>query len=357
MSAKKIILYIFIGAVLSVMLAGQEQIAKKEVSTKKNLPPALFDSDEVVEITFIRDIKAIKKEVRKEERVYHPAQIIYKDPYKGEITLNVKVKSRGKSRRNPRLCDSPPIAMKFDKKETKGTIFRKQKKLKLVTHCKNKVGIFEQYLLREYTVYKLFNLLTDRSFRVRLVRIKYLGVKKKKGPTKYGFFIEDAKKMAKRNNGKLDETDTRHWEFDDSGGQILFCVFQFLAGNTDWSIPVRHNLKILDTEQSLYAVPYDFDLTCLVHTYYAKPDIKLQDRITNVCSRLYRGYCRKKEELSPIFALFNEKKKEIYALYKNSPHFKKKYKKETHRFLDKFYKIINDPKLVKKHFIDSCKKR
>ena len=58
----------------------------------------------------------------------------------------------------------------------------------MVTHCQ--YGN-EDYLFKEYLIYKLYNVLTDNSFRVRLVKIEYINTHKKANPIKtYAFLIE-----------------------------------------------------------------------------------------------------------------------------------------------------------------------
>jgi hypothetical protein len=321
-------------------------------------PPALFEADDVLELTLVQNIKALKKDID-EDRTYHPAALSYTDHNNRKVTLNVSVKTRGKTRRNPRLCDTPPLAVKFKGAEKKGTIFRKQKKLKLVTRCKKTKGIYEQYVLMEYLVYRLYNILSEKSFRARLVHITYVDSEGKYKPlTKYAFFIEDEKKMAKRNNGKLDDSKYKYWVFQKKEEQILVSLFQFMIGNTDWSIPGRHNVKIIRAGEgnSLYAVPYDFDMSGIINTSYARPHEKLQSKIRDVRSRLYRGLCRKQEEFTPVIARFNEKKEAIYALYNNFELLNSRLKKNTLRYLDGFYEIINNPRLVKKHLVENCRK-
>jgi hypothetical protein len=175
---------------------------------------------------------------------------------------------------------------------------------------------------------------------------------------KYAFFIENEEEMAKRNNGEMDDTNYKYWVLRRKEAQMLFSVFQFMIGNTDWSIAARHNVKLIraDEKRSLYAVPYDFDISGIVSTYYAVPHQKLRHKITSVRTRLYRGLCRKQEEFVPVLARFNEKKEEIYALYNNFPLLEGRYKKDTLRYLNGFYKIINKPKLVKKHLVEICRK-
>ncbi len=346
MREKKVFLGFFLLAVLIVFLYGQEN------------PPALFESDEILELTLTQNIKALKKDID-EDRSSHPAHLSYVDRNGQTVTLKVSVKTRGKTRRNPRLCDSPPLAIKFNTAETKGTIFWKQKKLKVVTHCKKTKGIYEQYLLMEYLVYKLYNILTEKSFRVRLAHITYVDSEGRYQPLKkYAFFIEDENNMAKRNNGQLDESKYQYWVFQKKEEQILLSVFQFMIGNTDWSIPGRHNVKLIRSgpKNMLFAVPYDFDMSGIINASYARPHEKLKDKIKDVRSRLYRGLCRKQEEFSPVIAWFNKKKEEIDALYNNFPLLNTRYKKNTLRYIDGFYEIINNPHLVKKYLVENCKK-
>ena len=74
------------------------------------------------------------------------------------------------------------------------------KKIKLVHQCQ-KGSLYEEYIKREYLVYKLYNVLTDTSFRVRMLKINYIDTKKARKPfTLYGFFIEPKTILAGRTN-------------------------------------------------------------------------------------------------------------------------------------------------------------
>ena len=58
----------------------------------------------------------------------------------------------------------------------------------------------DDYVIREWLVYKIYNLVTPKSFRARLVRINLNDPKNKKQQSPfYGFLIEDEKQMAVRN--------------------------------------------------------------------------------------------------------------------------------------------------------------
>lgn len=347
MQGEKVFIIFLLLAVLVVGLFGEGE-----------KPSVLFESHEVLELTLAQDVKTMKKDVG-ENRTYHPAQLSYVDGSGRAVTLNVSIKTRGKTRRNPQLCDSPPLSVKFEPENTKGTLFQDQIKLKLVTHCKRKKELFEQYLLREYLVYRLYNILTPKSFRVRLVHMNYVDSGGKYKPDKrYAFFIESDNDMAGRNNGKPDDTAKGFRAFCNKEEQVMFSVFQFMIGNTDWSVPGHHNVKIFreGTGKTLVAVPYDFDMSGIVNARYARPHEKLQGKIKDVRTRWYRGLCRKQEEFAPVLPRFKKKKEKIYALYENFSLLDKRYKRATFRYLDEFYDIINKPRLVKKHLVENCRK-
>jgi hypothetical protein len=78
--------------------------------------------------------------------------------------------------------------------------------------------------------------------------------------------------------------------------------------------------------------------------------------IPNVRQRVFRGYCTDAGSYSRIFALFNEKKPEIYALYGDEIGrlMDRGTAKETLRYFDDFYSTINDPRAARRLIIQSC---
>ncbi len=71
-----------------------------------------------------------------------------------------------------------------------------------MTHCQDRDVRFERFLLKEYLAYRTFNLLTDRSFRVRLARITYTDSKGRRKPiTRSGFFIEYRSQHREKHRG------------------------------------------------------------------------------------------------------------------------------------------------------------
>ena len=224
------------------------------------------------------------------------------------------------------------------------------KDVKLVTHCQNR-ELHENYILQEYMIYRIYNLLTDLSYRVRLARITYVDTSERyKTDTKFGFFIEPTGKMAKRYGGREVELKGLALNHINHPMINLFTVFQYFVANTDWSIRVLHNVKLVAflTEPMAVPVPYDFDFCGSINTYYASPDPVLNIRSVRV--RLFRSNCRTLEELSPTFDIFREKKDQIYDLYLDFPYLDEKLIKDILEYYDRFYKTIDNQKAAKKAF-------
>jgi hypothetical protein len=132
-------------------------------------------------------------------------------------------------------------------------------------------------------------------------------------------------------------------------------VFEYMIGNTDYSLYALHNVIFVQTpDRMTYTVPYDFDISGLVHPPYAIPARGLS--IKSVDERLYRGPCRPIEQVDPILANFNAKRELIDALPASIPGFTKESRLAVKTFLDGFYGSIKNPKDVRRLFVDGCSK-
>ncbi len=311
----------------------------------------LFTSNEPLKIIIqFENLKNLKRDVG-DNPSYHKATLTYFKPDSTRFVFNIKVKARGFYRKDPSHCNFPPLKVNFKKNKVGNTIFEGQNKIKLVTHCRKRPAEFNQYVLKEYLAYRIYNVLTDRSFCVRLAEIKYVDRRGKYDPiTRNAFFIEDTKDMAQRNGFRHVKVNNIPQEYVDYFYQDLLTVFQYMIGNTDWSVPARHNIKLLmeKPDQRPVAVPYDFDWTGLVNPVYAKPSNKLN--ISSVEERLFRGYEKNPEDYYRIFELFQEKKNEIYAILEEIK-LDQKHQKMAKNYLDDFYRIISNEKLVIREFV------
>ncbi len=317
-------------------------------------PQPLFDAEDPLELTLAGDLRPIFKD-KGDDRPYRPAHLHLHTETDDTVSFDISVKTRGFYRRKYLDCDVPPLRLNFKKKQVEETVFANQDKLKLVTHCKNKIDAYEQYALQEYLIYKSYNLLTDNSFRVRLVHITYIDTEGRRKPiTKYGFLIEDEDRLAERLGGRNLETGIIHQEKTDKVQATRLALFQFMIGNTDWSVPAHHNIKFVyrDPQTPPLAVPYDFDMAGLINTPYAEPDPKLG--IRTVRDRLFRGYCRTDEDFEAIFAEFNAQQEATYALFNDFPYLDKKPRKRAIKYLDEFYETINKPRRVRREILAVC---
>lgn len=321
-----------------------------------NSQPLIFDSNTLLRIDIVADLKSLFRDVNPEIASYHKGFITYIDDAGDVVRINVKLKTRGIFRRSKENCNLPPISIKFNDDNLSATIFKDINKLKLVNSCNRKRAIFQQYLIKEYLSYKMYNKLTDYSFRVRLLQISYIDINNSFPPFEsIGFFIEDMESLNKRTNTNSVKTLGIVQEAVDRRKMDITAVFQYMIGNTDWSVPKLHNIKlVLDSGVLIpVAVPYDFDFCGFVNPPYTKPpDIIPIDHVT---TRYYRGFCRTNDEFRPIIQLFEERKDSIFSVIISDTILNKKHRTEALKYIDDFYQIIIDPKLFRKEFIDNCR--
>jgi hypothetical protein len=204
-------------------------------------------------------------------------------------------------------------------------------------------------------VYKLSNVITPNSFRTRLVRVTYNDTEKgKTSEPLYGILLEEEDQMAKRNDMVAVEKKLRPEQVQ-SKDFLKMAVFEYLIGNTDWSVQYLQNVKLIaaDSLSVPIAVPYDFDHAGIVSAPYAKPAEALQ--LSSVRERRYRGYCiSDMAQFEEVFAFYRQLEKEIYGVYKNCPFVEESYITSTVKYLDEFFKTINDPSLAKTAFTYPC---
>lgn len=310
----------------------------------------LFESDAILNITLKGNLRNLLND-RSDLAQDFSLVLSYKKEDSTEIQLPVEVRTRGHFRRLKENCSYPPLLIQFP---TQGphltSLFKEQKKLKLVMPCKG-----EDFLIREWLVYKIYNLVTPKSFRARLVKVKLEDDKNKKPVTPfYGILLEEEKQMARRNKAVAVEQALRPQQTKQDAF-LYMTVFQYLIGNTDWSTQFQHNIKLLrtDSNSAPVTVPYDFDHAGIVNTPYALPAEELQLR--SIRDRRYRGYCISDLKVfEPVIARYNQLKNDIYKIYTSCTLLDEKYIKSTLQFLDEFYATINNPKAWQKAFGYPC---
>jgi hypothetical protein len=313
----------------------------------------LFTNDEILDLSLRFDLVTYKKKKSKEE--YMNAILTYHINAKDSINKEIRLKSRGEFRNG--YCDLPPIRLNFKKTGFQKGDLSKIETLKMVTHCR--YGN-EDYLLKEYLIYKLYNVLTDTSFRVRLVRVAYINTnpdKKAKTIKTYAFFIEPLEMLGERINAAEVKSLNLTQKYMIPVMMDRMAIFNYMIGNTDWSVPNQHNCKILSplsvNNSGLgYIVPYDFDYSGLVDTDYAIPYEGLG--IASVRERRYVGICRSEDVFINALREFTEKKEEFYKVISKFQYLDEREKKAMIRYLDEFYSGFDKRNTIVNKILSGC---
>jgi hypothetical protein len=314
----------------------------------------LFRDTDSLAFTLTADFKTINKERNPDSVKRFPAVLSVPGESGASHEVPVKLGTRGHFRLMVRNCDFVPLKVEFPREDTAGTHFEGQTSLKLGTHCRSDQA-YDNYTLREYLTYRLFNLVTPLSFRARLARATYVDVATKKTVgSRYAIFIEHENEVARRFGGRI--VDLPRIVFADLDAPTLtrMMLFEYMIGNTDFSIWALHNVRIVqDPKRRLYPVPYDFDLSGLVHAPYATPDPRIG--IRSVLDRLYRGPCRSLDEFDAIADTFRSKRAEMLALLESMRDLAPLARGEAKEYLESFFRAIEKPSSIKKQLVDSCK--
>jgi len=337
-----------------IALAFLATSARAEVSES---PDPLFQANDPLRVYLSGPFSTLIKERSKED--YLPGTISYENDDGTPVPLDVQIRTRGHNRHQN--CKYPPVLLNFKKKQTRGTIFEGQNKLKLVIPCKYS-SRYEQHVLREYLTYRIFNAVTNLSFRARLLQVSFENIEKDKEPeVRYAFLIEHKKRLADRYG--MEELKIERAKVKDIAPDRLnlTSVFQYLIGNTDFS-PVAgppgdnccHNYVLFNREDTdlILPIPYDFDQSGFVDAPYASP--APQFKIRSVRTRLYRGRCANNAYMDQSLQRFKEKRPEIYALINEQEGLTDGTRKALTKYMDAFYKLINDPEDVERYLLDKC---
>jgi hypothetical protein len=284
-----------------------------------------FNSEELLHITLYFNVHEFLR--TKSEPRNFDALLTVKTSESDSVSQQVKVKARGEMRRI--YCSFPPVMIKFG-----------DYKLKLVTHC-NQSEMNESYVFKEYLAYKLFNLVTPYSFKTRLVKINYIDVENpKRSVTAYGFLIENDNDMAARNDAVVVNNEMlsqRHMNDEDMARVALF---NYMIGNTDWSVMKLHNVKVLVPADTFtnrgIPVVYDFDYSGFVKTSYSAPSKNIPIKL--VTERYYMGNCITASEMTPVLEEFENLHADFIKTIKEFEYLSPGSKKKLEYYINGFFK-------------------
>lgn len=324
-------------------------LAQDAPPTEPKKPTPLFRSQEPLTLTITADMKEAFSNRDTSKTEWVPATLGWTEDGTTS-SMNIELSTRGHFRLKSSTCSAPPLRVKFPKDSITSGLWDKQGTLKLVTHCRPN---YDQNVLQEFLVYRIYNLLTDLSFQVRLAKVEYKDTKKPDAvATFWAFFLEDDGDMAKRNNGKLFKETGVGFEMGDAGITGLMSVFFYMVGNTDWSMPFQHNVRIVERGFEFLPVPYDFDWSGIVNAAYAKPDYRLP--IKSVRERLYRGPCYDPEALAKILDQFKAVREQVTSLYQSLEGVEPKKQAEALKYLEDFWKVVDEPRNADRELRKPC---
>jgi hypothetical protein len=319
-------------------------------------PDPLFQDDQPLDVSITAPLTTLIKERSKD--AYLPGAFQYTELGGDTVDFDLDIRTRGNFRHAN--CEFPPVTLNLKRGQAKGTLFDNQNKMKLVIQC-DRNNRYEQMVLREYLAYRILNILTDASFRVRLLRVTYVNTETDgENKIRYAFLIEHKNRLAARLDLEKFEVERASVANMQPDHLNLTSVFQFLIGNTDFS-PIAgppekgccHNYVLFANDvDPILAIPYDFDQSGFVNAPYASPNAMF--RIRSVRQRLYRGRCVNNEYVEASLMLFRDHRDEIYKTIVEQEGLKSDVREQLVRYVDNFYKLIDKPRDVERKIINKC---
>jgi hypothetical protein len=349
---KSILTFLFIWLISVCVVYSQEPagvISSDTFSTSIDMFEVLAPMD----FTLTYDMKAFQREKNKDE--YRDVHFKYQFTDSVAIEHTLRIKPRGQFRKSH--CSYAPFWLNIRKADIVNENLQEVKKFKVVTQCKGGKD-YSEYVLKEYLTYKIYNLLSPVSFRVRLVHLKYIDTgRKNKETDSWGFLIEPEEMMAERNDAIVIKNDEISMRLTQPKEMDLAALFQYMIGNPDYSITGRHNMKLLGLPEFGSAgytpVPYDFDYTGLVNAEYAIPGETLG--ISSVRERYYLGPCREDKEYKVAIDYIHSHREEILELVSEFPYLSDRHKNEMIGYLEDYFRSASGPNFIGSKLKPTCR--
>jgi hypothetical protein len=314
--------------------------------------PVLYRSEAPLAITFRTNIKQIRRD-KSDNPPWRWASLTYTDSAGKQIDVPARVRVRGIWRL--KHCEFPPIRLNFAGKDTKNTVFEGLDKPKMVNYCRDN-DQYEQYMLQEAQLYRIYQLLTPISHRVRVVRLTYLdSASGKKEAERYAMIVEDPDQLANRLLAKPIKQKGASPADMEPKELALAYMFLYFIGNLDFSFNGLHNTELLGTmDGRILPVAYDFDYAGAVNASYAVPPPNYG--VPNVRTRKFLASCEISPEFPGAVNRLVEKKDAIYALYHDeigklmSP----SVVRQTLEYFDDFYDQVKSQNDAERNIFRKC---
>lgn len=302
-----------------------------------------YDENNLVKLTIETDMSTLLAE--QEDYEYQPIKLRLQKNNCSAEHFHAETKPRGVFRKAQ--CSFPPLKIRFPDEVLEAGGFKDYPTLKLVTHCEENPD-FDQLVLKEYLTFRLYNELTDNSFKTQLVKVKYCDSGKKyDNIERFGFLIEHPRELANRMEGRiLGETFGVPKNIHLPAYKI-FTVFQYMIGNTDWGLSNRHNTMLVQAKEDGVSlpipVPYDFDFCGLVDAPYAIPHHS--HPISNVKERFFQ-WRGGEADFTEVFDLFKSKKDNLLGIVADCPYLDDSVKRDAVNYLHSFFELLETPEVI-----------
>ena len=245
-------------------------------------------------------------------------------------------------------------------------MFEGQFLLPLTTHCGKGLSLdslsrgssradYEQFLLREYLAHRIYNALSAFSLRTRLVHITYPDPARpdRRPAPHYAFLTEHFDALAARSGAQRLERGGFEAGKLDAQVAAELALFQYLVGNTDWSIARERNTMLLQTADGRQLpVPYDLDMSGLVDADYAGPAPGLP--IEDVRERYFLGYCQPGTDWDALFDHFSSQQDAILDLTDEVPGLSRASRRTSRRYLQQFFTLLESAQCRNDNIVAVC---
>jgi len=169
--------------------------------------------------------------------------------------------------------------------------------------------------------------------------------KPENGFTTYGFLIESIDGMAERNHAIVIDNLKLSQQQMYAADMARVAVFNYMIGNTDWSVVNQHNIKIVLPAEKIadkgIPVAYDFDYSGLVNTSYALPREGIP--INSVTERFYQGLCFRNEDIRPVIDEFWRLQEPILNTIHDFELLSQAARIKMESYISSFYKMYRSP--------------
>jgi hypothetical protein len=323
---------------------------------------AFFAQKAPLELTLRFDVRQVTEDRDTAAAKWWPAVMAAREPAAGGAAaaarpVEGRVRTRGIFRLKAANCSFPPLRLDVGLGDARGTPLAGLRRPKLVTHCRPNRSEYEQYVLQEYLVYELLAAVTPHGYRARLARVTYEDAAGRERPhTSWGVIVEDDEMLERRLNGRLLEQHGATPADVDTTAMTLASLFQYMVGNTDWSVERVHNAKLLiRTDGTIVPVLYDFDFAGIVNAHYAAPTPSLSNLgLRSVRDRAFQGLCVPEAVAEQVVATLLSRQGAVLAAWRELPGLEARNYRRGREYLEDFFTRMRQRGAVRYDLLGRC---